>query len=71
MADVGSGHRRCAVSVTRVVTAHDGRAQFAVRHVHGGNVGVFARAGLVNRRGAVRAGGAQFGRRVVKVWYQR
>lgn len=71
MAGVGSGCRPCAVSVTRVAAAHDGRAQFAVWQVHGGNVGVFARTGLVDRRGAVRAGGAQLGRRVVKVWDQR
>lgn len=71
MAYIWSGHCSCTVSITRVVTAHDGCAQFAVLHVYGRNVGVFAWIGLVNRRWAVRTGRAEFGWRAVKVWYQR
>jgi len=60
--------RSRAVAVTRVVTAHEGRAQFAVWRVHGRNVGVFAGTGLVDRRGA---GGAELGRGAVEGRRQR
>ena len=52
-----------------MVTAHEGRAQLAVLRDHTGNVGVFARAGLMDRRGAVGPGGGrgELGRRTVEV----
>lgn len=56
MVDVGSGCCSCAVSVTGVVTAHDGCAQFALLCVHGRNVGVLTRAELMDRSGAFRTG---------------
>lgn len=71
MAYIWSGHCPCTVSVTRVVTAHDRSAQFAVLCVHSRNMGVFAGAGLVDRCGAVRTGGTELGWGAVEVWYQR
>lgn len=56
MVDAGSRCCSCAVSITGVVTAHDGRAQFALLCVHGRNVGVLTRAGLMYRRGAIWTG---------------
>lgn len=61
MVDIGSGGCSRAVSVTGVVTAHDGCAQFALLCVHGRNVGVLTRVGLMDRRGAIRAGRTEFG----------
>lgn len=69
MTYVGRGHCSRTVSITGVATACERRAQFVVLCVHGRNVGVFARAGLMDRCWAIWTGGIEFGG-AVEIWYQ-
>lgn len=71
MTNIGRRPGSLAVSITGVVTAHERCAQLAVLRVHRGNVGVFARAGLVHRCRAVGAWRAELGGGAVEVGYER
>lgn len=70
MAYIGGSHCPSIVSVTGVVTAQEGRAQFAVLRVDCRNVGVLARAWLMEGCGALWARGGEFGCWAMEVWYQ-
>lgn len=70
MAYVGGGHRSWIVSITRVVAAHEGCAEFAVLCVHRRNVGVFAWAGLMDRCWTIWTWRAEFGCWAMEVRYQ-
>lgn len=71
MTYIGGGYCSRIVPITGVVTTHDRRAQFAVLCVHSGNVGVFARAGFMDRCWAIWTRRIDFGCGAVEVWYQR